>query len=132
MALRELHSVLRLCDMWSFEDLRAATIAHLELNFTDKKNAAWQYRIGKDYNVPGWIVPAITSLVCRPTTLTSDDIEALSSPMAAQVIALRERKMRASLGASPYPSQDSSFQLYDIDVHPFQGELAYSYARRVH
>jgi hypothetical protein len=124
MTLRELHSVLRLCDMWSFNDLRSVTIAQLELRFKDKTNAAWQYRIGKDHNVPGWVVPAITSLVCRPTTLTSDDIEALSSPIAARVIALRERNTRLSLNANSCPSQDMNFYLvYDSEFHLFQGEL---------
>jgi hypothetical protein len=89
--LQQSHAVLRLCDMWSFEELKADTITHLNALFsTDEQYAVWKFRIGKDHDIPDWIGPAVRTLVTRSATLSQEDIEILTPMIAAKIIALRE------------------------------------------
>jgi hypothetical protein len=91
ITLQEGHAVIRLCDMWSFEELKADTITHLKALFiVDAQYAVWQFRIGKDHDIPDWISPAVWTLVTRSATLSPEDIEVLTPLTAAKIMALRE------------------------------------------
>jgi hypothetical protein len=89
MTFSEMYTVLRLLDMWSFDELRGSTLSHLEALFTPA-NSAWQYRLGKDHGMVQWIVPAVTQLLTRQETLSEDDVAVLGPAATARILRLRE------------------------------------------
>jgi hypothetical protein len=91
MGARELGLVLRVCDMWVVDDLRAATLAQIEPLFADPVNAAWQYRIARDCGLAHWLVPALETLILRADTLSAADVGALGGAAVAKVVGWRER-----------------------------------------
>jgi hypothetical protein len=102
--MRESYAVLRLCDMWSFDELKADTLTHLKALFTGAQYAVWRFRIGKDHNIPEWIGPAVETLVTRPATLSHEDIEILTPMTAAKIIVLREENLWAHCLNKPQKS----------------------------
>jgi hypothetical protein len=93
MTFREFNTLLRICGMWDFGELRALTIKQLTPMFADQKNAAWQYRISQDHRVAEWARPAIEALLFRAEMLSEDELSAMDLRMAAKIISWRERSI---------------------------------------
>jgi hypothetical protein len=91
---KELGAILRVCDMWGFDDLRAVALAQLEPMFEDAAHAAWQYHIGRNRGIAPWRVRGAEVLILREATLSSDDVVALGSEAVSNIVGWRERNLQ--------------------------------------
>jgi hypothetical protein len=94
MEMRELGMLMRLIDMWGFEDLRITTVLQLKAQFDlTADSPAWQYRIGKDYDISDWIYPAVKRIIIRKNVLRREELSLLNHDEVFRLIDLRERNL---------------------------------------
>ncbi|EIW61108.1 uncharacterized protein TRAVEDRAFT_104976, partial [Trametes versicolor FP-101664 SS1] len=79
-------SVLKLADMWGFDDVRDKAIAELRRLIP---GSAERVRIARRFGIAGWVEPALKELV-QQDMLSAGDLEALGWDMAARLIQIRE------------------------------------------
>lgn len=100
MTLEEWLSVLQLTTKWSFTDLRALSIRHLDA--LPKVSPIDKLLAGRTYDVPHWISEAYVALCERATQLTLDECRQLSLEDVVNVNNARhEARVRFHAGVQP-------------------------------
>ncbi|CDO68100.1 hypothetical protein BN946_scf185044.g8 [Trametes cinnabarina] len=79
-------SVLKLADMWVFDEVRAKAIEELRRLIP---NHAERICVARNHNIRGWIEPALKELA-KQDSLSSADLQFLGWDMAAKLIVVRE------------------------------------------
>jgi len=79
-------SVLKLANMWSFDNLRGIAIKHLaKLRLEPVQKIA----LAMDYHLPKWLVPALNRLAQREQPLGRDDLQRLGADVALKIAEVR-------------------------------------------
>jgi hypothetical protein len=84
-------SVLDLSTMWQMQALRDDAIRHLGTVVSEVDKLV----LAEKYDIPPWILPALTTLVNRDEALSVDESREIGFERAIKIAALRERRLRA-------------------------------------
>ncbi|KZV62172.1 hypothetical protein PENSPDRAFT_555171, partial [Peniophora sp. CONT] len=92
----EWESVLRLSTLWNFDSIRALAIDNIEPLASPLQKLV----LGRSFDVPQWVQPALVSICMRKDPLTLAEGNLLSMADVIAIAAAREAVRQASL-ASP-------------------------------
>jgi hypothetical protein len=99
-------SVLKLCTMWEFTDIRERAIQELSKKEVDMGTVE-KIECGKNYEVKEWVLDGYVELLRRDETLTDQEAERLGWKTAAKLLLLREQYLSSTISShySPIISQ---------------------------
>ncbi|KAG6331878.1 hypothetical protein ID866_7210 [Astraeus odoratus] len=96
-------SVLKLSQMWQFEDIQTIALDNLPYSSV-KKSVVKKVALAFQYDIRHWLLPGINQLARRPQPISAEDVQVLGLDVALKVAAVRESLVVTNAGNAGSPT----------------------------
>jgi len=92
-------SVLKLSNMWQFQQVRTLALQKLPYRWV-RKSAAEKVALAFQYDIEQWLIPGLNQLARRQEPISVEDVQLLGLDVALKVAAIRESHVSQNPGNS--------------------------------
>ena len=94
-------SVLKLSNMWQFQQVRTLALQKLPYKSV-RKTAAEKVALAFQYDIEKWLLPGLNELARRQQPISVEDVQLLGLEVALKVAAVRESHVSQNPGTSGF------------------------------